>query len=112
MRPRASSCASSPTTPAPVSCVTPTPATSARSTSRASAASIFRCAPSVRIGRLARTPGLAGRQAYDVLIEVEDGRIKAVTEEVPAPAGAVQLRGWTIPGLANAHSHAPVSYTH
>ena len=47
-----------------------------------------------------------GRQAYDVLIEVEDGRIKAVTEEVPAPAGAVQLGGWTVPGLANAHSHA------
>lgn len=47
-----------------------------------------------------------GRSAQDVLIEVEDGRIKAVTEDVPAPAGAVHLGGWTIPGLANAHSHA------
>jgi len=47
-----------------------------------------------------------GHRADDVLIEVEDGRIKAVTEGVPAPAGAVQLKGWTIPGLANAHSHA------
>lgn len=47
-----------------------------------------------------------GRGAHDVLIEVEDGRIKAVTEDVPAPAGAVQLAGVTIPGLANVHSHA------
>ena len=47
-----------------------------------------------------------GHQAHNVLIEVEGGRIKAVTEGAPAPAGAVQLRGWTIPGLANVHSHA------
>jgi formiminoglutamate deiminase len=47
-----------------------------------------------------------GRRAEDVLIEVEDGRIKAITEGVPAPAGAVRLEGWTIPGLANVHSHA------
>jgi formiminoglutamate deiminase len=47
-----------------------------------------------------------GHHAQDVLIEVEDGRIKAVTEDVAAPAGAVQLGGWTIPGLANVHSHA------
>ena len=47
-----------------------------------------------------------GHRAEDVLIEVEDGCIKAVTEDVPAPAGAVQLEGWTIPGLANVHSHA------
>ncbi len=47
-----------------------------------------------------------GRSAQDVLIEVVDGRIRAVTEDVPAPAQAVQLRGWTIPGLANVHSHA------
>jgi formiminoglutamate deiminase len=47
-----------------------------------------------------------GHRAEDVLIEVENGWIKAVTEGVKAPAGAVQLRGWTIPGLANAHSHA------
>jgi formiminoglutamate deiminase len=47
-----------------------------------------------------------GHRADDVLIEVEDGRIKAMTEGVQAPAGAVRLRGWTIPGLANVHSHA------
>ncbi len=47
-----------------------------------------------------------GYRAEDVLIEVEDGRIEAVTAGVPAPAGAVRLSGWTIPGLANVHSHA------
>lgn len=47
-----------------------------------------------------------GRRAENVLIEVEGGRIKNVIEGVPAPANAVALRGWTIPGLANAHSHA------
>jgi formiminoglutamate deiminase len=47
-----------------------------------------------------------GRPASDVLIEVEDGRIKGVTEGVSAPAGAVRMGGWTIPGLANVHSHA------
>ena len=47
-----------------------------------------------------------GYRAEDVLIEVEDGRIKAVTTGVPAPAGAVRLSGWTVPGFANVHSHA------
>ena len=47
-----------------------------------------------------------GHRAEDVVIEVEGGRIKAVTEGVAAPAGAVLLKGWTIPGLANVHSHA------
>jgi formiminoglutamate deiminase len=47
-----------------------------------------------------------GHRAEDVLIEVEGGRIKTVTEGVPPPAGAVRLHGWTIPGLANVHSHA------
>ncbi|MGV9211561.1 formimidoylglutamate deiminase [Micromonospora sp. RB23] len=51
----------------------------------------------------------------DVLIEVEDGRISAVTPLTPGsrpPAGvdvyadAVPLPGLTLPGLANAHSHA------
>lgn len=46
-----------------------------------------------------------GHSAANVLIEVEAGGIKAVTEGVPAPAGAVRLKGWTIPGLANVHSH-------
>ncbi|MEU7169258.1 formimidoylglutamate deiminase [Streptomyces morookaense] len=42
-----------------------------------------------------------------VAIEVSDGRITAVRTEVPTPPpGAVTLRGLTLPGLANAHSHA------
>lgn len=42
-----------------------------------------------------------------VVIEVADGRITAVREgaAVPPP-GAEVLRGLTVPGLANAHSHA------
>ncbi len=47
-----------------------------------------------------------GHRAEDVLIEVDDGRIKTITQDVPAPDGAVRLEGWTIPGLANVHSHA------
>ncbi len=47
-----------------------------------------------------------GHRAENVLIEVDSGRIKKVTEGVRAPAGATTLRGWTIPGLANVHSHA------
>jgi len=47
-----------------------------------------------------------GHAAANVLIEVEAGRIKAVTEDTPRPAGAISLGGWTIPGLANVHSHA------
>jgi formiminoglutamate deiminase len=47
-----------------------------------------------------------GHRAEDVLIEVENGRITSVIEEAQAPPGAVQLKGWTIPGLANVHSHA------
>jgi formiminoglutamate deiminase len=47
-----------------------------------------------------------GHRADDVLIEVEGGRIKGVTEGVAAPTGAVRLEGWTIPGFANVHSHA------
>ena len=47
-----------------------------------------------------------GRVARDVLIEVEDGRIKSVAENTPPPPGATRLSGFTIPGLANAHSHA------
>ena len=42
----------------------------------------------------------------DVLIEVEGGRIAEVRAGRRAPAGAVRLRGVTLPGLANAHSHA------
>ncbi|MEY9967396.1 formiminoglutamate deiminase [Streptacidiphilus sp. MAP12-16] len=44
----------------------------------------------------------------DVLITVsEEGRITAVTPDSgPAPAGAHILTGLTLPGMANAHSHA------
>ena len=47
-----------------------------------------------------------GHRAENVLIEVDDGLIKNVTEGVPAPRDAIALKGWTIPGLANVHSHA------
>ena len=46
-----------------------------------------------------------GHVATDVLIEVEDGRIKAITEDVNRPPNAVGLEGFTFPGLANVHSH-------
>jgi formiminoglutamate deiminase len=41
-----------------------------------------------------------------VLIEVEGERIVSVRVGVDAPAGATVLTGYTLPGLANAHSHA------
>ncbi|NUP81346.1 MAG: formimidoylglutamate deiminase [Nonomuraea sp.] len=42
-----------------------------------------------------------------VAVEVADGRIAAVRTDVPnPPPGAEILRGLTLPGLANAHSHA------
>ncbi|MFE7413648.1 formimidoylglutamate deiminase [Streptomyces laurentii] len=42
-----------------------------------------------------------------VAVDVADGRITAVRTGVPVPPpGAEVLRGLTIPGLANAHSHA------
>jgi cytosine/adenosine deaminase-related metal-dependent hydrolase len=41
-----------------------------------------------------------------VLIEIEGGVISAIAFDAAAPAGAHRLRGVTIPGLANAHSHA------
>ena len=47
-----------------------------------------------------------GHRAEGVLIEVERGRIKSIEEGTPAPPQAVALKGWTIPGLANVHSHA------
>ncbi len=42
----------------------------------------------------------------DVLVEVEGERISAVSTGVPCPEEAVRLTGLTLPGLANAHSHA------
>jgi formiminoglutamate deiminase len=42
-----------------------------------------------------------------VVVEVEEGRIAAVSGGVVAPPqGARRLEGLTLPGLANAHSHA------
>jgi formiminoglutamate deiminase len=42
-----------------------------------------------------------------VTVETADGRITAVRTETPAPPpGATALRGLTIPGMANTHSHA------
>jgi cytosine/adenosine deaminase-related metal-dependent hydrolase len=44
--------------------------------------------------------------AADVRIDVLGGRVAAVEIGVARPAGAVGLAGITVPGLANAHSHA------
>jgi formiminoglutamate deiminase len=54
---------------------------------------------------LAWSPALGLRT--DVLIEAEGDRLVRVTPDAQqAPAAAVRLRGLTMPGLANAHSHA------
>ncbi|WP_010473683.1 formimidoylglutamate deiminase [Streptomyces sudanensis] len=45
--------------------------------------------------------------ASGVALDTADGRVTAVRPGVPAPPpGATPLRGLTLPGLANAHSHA------
>ncbi|MEW2356931.1 formimidoylglutamate deiminase [Spirillospora sp. NPDC029432] len=44
--------------------------------------------------------------AADVLIEADGERFTSVTRGVPAPPGALPLTGLTLPGLADAHSHA------
>jgi formiminoglutamate deiminase len=50
---------------------------------------------------------LGDRVEPGVAVDVADGRITAVRTDVTAPpAGAEVLRGLTLPGLANAHSHA------
>jgi formiminoglutamate deiminase len=41
-----------------------------------------------------------------VTAEIDGERFGAVQEETTPPAGATVLRGLTVPGLANAHSHA------
>ena len=46
-----------------------------------------------------------GRVAENVLIVTNEGRITELIENVPRPAAATALRGFTIPGLASAHSH-------
>lgn len=58
------------------------------------------------LAELAWLGGGAG-PVSDVLIEVDAGRFSAVTPGVQdPPAGVTRLAGLTIPGLANAHSHA------
>jgi formiminoglutamate deiminase len=47
-----------------------------------------------------------GAPQPDVLIEVTDGRFAAVTPGAAPPPGASRLPGLTLPGLADAHSHA------
>jgi formiminoglutamate deiminase len=43
----------------------------------------------------------------EVVVEVENGRFASVEARVPdPPAGAERLAGLTLPGFANAHSHA------
>lgn len=44
--------------------------------------------------------------AASVLIEVDAERFTRVTPGVPAPPDAIRLAGLTLPGMANAHSHA------
>jgi formiminoglutamate deiminase len=46
------------------------------------------------------------RPEEDVLIEVEDSRIAAVSLSQSPPREARRLHGLTLPGLANSHSHA------
>ena len=41
-----------------------------------------------------------------VLVEVDGDRIVAVAAGTPCPPGATRLAGLTMPGMANAHSHA------
>jgi formiminoglutamate deiminase len=49
---------------------------------------------------------LGDQVAADVLIEIDGERLTTVTRGVPAPPDATRLAGLTVPGLANAHSHA------
>ncbi|WP_395106684.1 formimidoylglutamate deiminase [Actinomadura sp. SCN-SB] len=49
---------------------------------------------------------LGDEVAADVLIEADGERFTSVTRGVPAPPGTPVLRGLTLPGLADAHSHA------
>lgn len=44
--------------------------------------------------------------AANVRLDVRDGRISGIEIGVDRPPGAIALAGITIPGLANAHSHA------
>src|SRR4029077_8425733 len=53
---------------------------------------------------LARLPGQG--VCRDVLIEAGGDRFTAVTPAVSSATSAARLRGLTLPGFANAHSHA------
>ena len=58
-------------------------------------------------GSGASSPGSAARQpSAGVLIEIAGERLTAVTPGVAAAGRRLRLRGLTLPGLANAHSHA------
>jgi formiminoglutamate deiminase len=48
----------------------------------------------------------SSRARAGVVIETEGERIRAVTQGATRPPGAAHLAGLTVPGLANAHSHA------
>ncbi len=47
-----------------------------------------------------------GTTARDVRIDVDAGRISAIEAGIAAPTDAKRLPGLTLPGFANAHSHA------
>jgi formiminoglutamate deiminase len=68
-------------------------------------AAASRANPRTWLADLAWSPALGLRT--DVLIEAEGDRLVRVTPDVARPpATAARLRGLTLPGLANAHSHA------
>ena len=56
------------------------------------------------LAELAWSPDFGLRS--DVLIEATGDRLTSVTPDAEPPAGATRLAGLTMPGLANAHSHA------
>lgn len=49
---------------------------------------------------------LGGETRSGVLLGVNGGRFESIDPETPRPAGARRLAGLTLPGCANAHSHA------
>ena len=49
---------------------------------------------------------LGGATASELRIDVSDGRITAIVPGTPPPRDAIRLVGLTLPGFANAHSHA------
>jgi formiminoglutamate deiminase len=56
------------------------------------------------LAELAWSPDFGLRS--DVLIEAVGDRLTKVAPDAPSPPGATRLAGLTMPGLANAHSHA------